>query len=50
MILNADQTPLNEFSLSISSTDYPNSTKSIKLIDEIIAPYLENEQQNLLMS
>ena len=29
-----------EFSLSVNPTHYSNETKSVKLIEEIIAPYL----------
>ena len=35
----------DEFSLSVIQTHYSNSTESIELIDEIIAPELENKWQ-----
>ena len=37
----------DEFGLSVNPTHYSNSTESIKLIDEIVALYLESERQNL---
>ena len=39
-----------EFSLSASPTYYSNLMKYIRLIDEVIAPYLKNEKQKLNLS